>query len=228
MYVTAATSFRDHTNPIVFPMATGVRPEASSLRRLKAGQALFCEGDSADCVYQVVEGVVRTSKMLSNGRRQILAFGYPEDIVGLSHDQCYHSDCEAVSDTKLRVLRKNASSARFNFDVEICDQLLRHAAAEVSGMQDHFLMLGRKSAMEKIASFLLVLAQRTGTHTQGEVCVPLPMTRSDIADFLGLTVETVSRTLTKLKSGHVIRLPDHHSVCIRRMAALEDLADSNE
>ena len=226
MYVTSAKSITENVDfpaLMAFDDATG---KYSQIRSLQSGQSLFCEGDDAGLVYQVIEGVVRTCKVLRNGRRQILSFGYPGDIVGLSHDGFYHSDCDAVCDVKVQILRKNARGAIFDNDPDLADRLLRYAAAEVINMQEHFLMLGRKSASEKIASFLVALLDRVGVMQDSKTCFDLPMNRSDIADFLGLTIETVSRTLTKLRKAGIIDLPAPHRVCVCKVEALRNLVES--
>jgi len=107
MYVTSPISYLE-AEPVTTPYLAYDRDhDHCHLRNAEAGHSMFCEGDDADYVYEVVEGVVRTSKMLCDGRRQVLSFAYPGDIVGLSPDQIYHSDCDAVSNVKLRVFHKN-------------------------------------------------------------------------------------------------------------------------
>lgn len=228
MYVTSPINYlnAEPVNPAgLFAGETEIRSHVSTA---DAGHTLFCEGDDADFVYEVLEGVVRTSKVLCDGRRQVLTFAYPGDIVGLSHDQIYHSDCDAVSGVKVRVFRKNAYNASYQNEPGLCDQFMRYATAEVNNMQDHFLMLGRKSAVEKVASFLLVLLDRVGEKNGCCTCFDLPMSRSDIADFLGLTIETISRTLTRLRKENIIELPDPHRVCVTSVGGLRRLAESAE
>jgi len=228
MYVSAASDFSDATPGLRFDFDSSRFADIFQQRIFHDGQTLFREGDKSNCVYQIVEGVVRTSKLLVNGRRQILAFGYPGDLVGLSHDCRYHNDCEAIGEVKVKVLRTNACSACFDDDQETAQQLMRLAASEVCNMQDHFLMLGRKSAAEKMASFLLTVAHRAGRKDEKGIVLDLPMCRSDIADFLGLTIETVSRTLTKLRKERMIHLPDPHSVRITSIEKLRNLADRQD
>jgi len=198
----------------------------SSNKTLKAGKPLFHEGDKAELVYQIVEGIMRTSKLQANGKRQIISFGYPGDIVGLSPDQVYHYECEAILDVKLRAIRKNAGTTRYENEPAICDLFLHHAAVEMANMQEHFMMLGCKSATEKIASFLLSLGERYGERVENNICFKLPMKRADIADFLGVTIETVSRTMTKFRKAGMIHLADAHTVCIVDMAALKISAEA--
>ena len=225
MYVTSPINIFENAELLSTRFLAEDAARLSHISQIAAGQPLFCDGDDADYLYEILEGVVRTSKLLFDGRRQVLSFGYPGDIVGLSHDRVYHSDCEAVSDVKLRVHRKNAFSASFKTEPEFGRELLKFAAAEMKNMQEHFIMLGRKSATEKVASFLTALLDRVGETKNGKACFSLPMSRSDIADFLGLTIETISRTLTKLREDGVIELPSKNRVCVCKPQALRDLAE---
>lgn len=228
MYVTAPHNFLD-AEPVVNQLLLddGTHPN-SSVKTIAAGSMIFCEGDESHFVYEIIQGVVRTSKFLSDGRRQVISFGYPGDLIGISHDCRYHSDCDAVSNVKVRVHRKNACNAEADSDPAYCKKLLQQTAAEINSMQEHFMMLGRKSALEKVASFLNVLAQRVGAKEPGQICFDLPMSRMDIGDFLGLTVETVSRAFTRLRKSGVIELPNPHRVCVLQSEALTELAERDD
>ena len=228
MYVTFNKDANNSTTQIPLGLVNEGEILTTQIHTLKAGQPLFYEGDKSEFVYQVLEGLLRTTKVMANGRRQVLTFGYPDDIVGLSHDCCYHNDCEAVVPTKILVLKKNAYSINNGTDQVLFDRLLKLAACEVSNMQEHFMMLGRKSAIEKIASFLLAIGSRTGHVENGRIAFNLPMKRSDIADFLGLTIETVSRVLTQLRKDGLIDLKNPHEVSILKKNALCELADSDD
>ncbi len=225
MYVTSPINIFENAELISTPVLAAESDRLCHVTQLSDGHSLFHDGDEADFIYEILEGVVRTSKLLCDGRRQVLSFGYPGDIVGLSHDRLYHSDCEAVCDVKLRVHHKNAFNASFGKEPEFGSLLLRFAAAEMKNMQEHFIMLGRKSATEKVASFLVTLLDRVGEDRECMTCFSLPMSRSDIADFLGLTIETVSRTLTKLRLEGVIHLPNKQRVCVNKPNRLRELAE---
>ncbi len=228
MYVTAPHNFLDAAPVVNQQLLEDGRSSASNIKTIAAGSMIFCEGDDSQFVYEIIDGVVRTSKYLCDGRRQVISFGYPGDLIGISHDCHYHSDCDAVSDVKVRVHRKNACNAGAISDPVYCEKLLRQTAAEVNSMQEHFMMLGRKSALEKVASFLNVLVQRVGTKEPGQVCFDLPMSRADIGDFLGLTIETVSRAFTRLRKSGVIELPNPHRVCVLQSDVLADLAERDD
>lgn len=227
MYVTSPASIiRIPETATVQPIIRGTNTGAQIIP-MPSGRPLFRDGDDADHVYEIVEGVVRSSKLLLDGRRQVLSFGYPGDLVGISHDRIYHSDCDTVCPAKVRVYRKNAFNTSFDSDPEFYDRLLKYAAAEVNSMHEHFIMLGCKSATEKVASFLAAIMDRAGKRKEGGIYVNLPMCRSDIADFLGLSHETISRTLTRLREDGVIRLPKKYCVCVRKPSVLRAMAEES-
>ncbi len=198
----------------------------SAEARLKAGAYLFYEGDEVEWLYQVTSGVVRLTRLLCDGRRQVIAFGYPGDIVGFPAQGLHHTDCEALSETRLQPFRRSILENPES-DAKLHGDLLQAALREISCMQDHFMMLGRKSASEKLASFLCSLAERVGTDLGVYRSVTLPMSRSDIADFLGLTTETVSRTFTQLRKRKIIAIDNIHTIIIQGPTALLAISQGN-
>lgn len=215
MYVTIPT---ENAIPSTFiPLATTSPQNAEA--RLKPGAYLYFEGDDVEFLYQVTSGVVRLTRLLADGRRQVIAFGYPGDIVGFPSSGVHHTDCEALTPAQLQPFRRSALESGEG-DPKLHSALLQAALREISEMQDHFMMLGRKSANEKVASFLCVLAERFGADRGAYQSVTLPMSRSDIADFLGLTTETVSRTFTQLRKAKIIAIENIHTVIIQRPDAL--------
>ena len=203
------------------PLVTSAPQSAET--RLKAGAYLYYEGDEVEWLYQVTSGVLRLTRLLSDGRRQVIAFGYPGDIVGFPSANIHHTDCEALTEVRLQPFRRSALESGEG-DPQLHTALLQAALREISGMQDHFMMLGRKSASEKLASFLCVLAERVGTKLGEYLSVTLPMSRSDIADFLGLTTETVSRTFTQMRKSKIIAIDNIYTVVIQRPDALLGLS----
>jgi len=195
--------------------------------QIRAGNYLFYEGDEVSWLYQVTAGVLRQTRLLENGRRQVIAFGYPGDVVGFPANGCHHTDCDALVDTRLQPYRKSLLEHPEK-DVELHGELLQAALGEISAMQDHFMMLGRKSASERVASFLTVLAGRVGCCDDGVCKVDLPMRRADIADFLGLTTETVSRTLTQMRKSGIIKIENIHSIVVLKPAALTSLSQGGK
>lgn len=201
----------------VLPLTTA--PAVPAEAQLKANSYLFFEGDAVDWLYQVKSGVLRLTRLLENGRRQVIAFGYPGDIVGFPCDGLHHTDCEVLVDARLQPYRR-AALENGEGDPQLHQALLRAALNEISAMQDHFMMLGRKSALEKVASFLCVLSERVGVDQDDYREVALPMSRSDIADFLGLTTETVSRTLTQLRKSNIIAIKNIYTIVLQKPTAL--------
>lgn len=203
-----------------------LRPRIARQRTLtiKPGKHLFLEGDAADKIYEVATGVLRLTRIMEDGRRQVIAFGYPGDTVGFPSDGRYHTDCDALVPSTL-VVHRRADLETAKGDAALHQRLLRAALREISGMQDHFMMLGRKSSVEKLASFLLVLSDRVGAPLGDFDQVNLPMTRGDIADFLGLTTETVSRTFTQLRKSQIIAIDHINTVVILKPTALRSIAE---
>ncbi|MEH6739175.1 MAG: helix-turn-helix domain-containing protein [Sulfitobacter sp.] len=223
MYVTIPT---ENSSTFAFLPLCGTTTPQTIQTHLEPGAYLYYEGDEVEWLYQVTSGVVRLTRLLSDGRRQVIAFGYPGDIIGFPASGNHHTDCEALTDTYLQPYRRSILEGGAS-DPKLYSALLHAALNEISAMQDHFMMLGRKSANEKLSSFLCVLAARVGTDLGGSRSVNLPMSRSDIADFLGLTTETVSRTFTQLRNSKVITIENIHTVIIHRPTALLALSQGH-
>lgn len=182
-------------------------------------EEIFGEGDRATCFYKVLSGAVRTSKLLSDGRRQIDAFHLPGDIFGIETGDSHRFSAEALGDASIIVYRRCSLDSLSASDSAFHRQIVAAMMRSLERAQNHMLLLGRKSAMEKIATFLLDLSARLE-----EDQVDLPMSRTDIADHLGLTIETVSRSLTQLERQKVIALPAHRrSIVLRDKQALRRL-----
>lgn len=192
---------------------------------LPAGKALFYEGDHAVSVHNVISGVVRLSKLLPDGRRQITGFMFPGDFLGITLEDEHAFTAEAVTDAELC----RFSRGRFDDFVARQPRLERRlyalAAHELAAARQQLVLLGRKTASERIASFLLMLADRQRGLDGGESILHLPMSRTDIADYLGLRIETVSRELTALKSSRMVQFLSTHEVRLLDRAALEERAE---
>jgi len=203
--------------------ATSQVATQASLQRLQAGQQLFGEGEPADGIYEVATGIVRLYKLLPDGRRQIIGFLSAGHLLGLAHRENYVHTAEAVTMVTLHRYSRAGFDRLLDEVPGLARRLLSATSDELRAAQDQMLLLGRKSATEKIASFLLAMASlhsaRAGTDE-----VYIPMSRSDIADYLGLTVETVSRSLAKLKQDEVIGLPTPNRIALTDRARLEELA----
>jgi CRP/FNR family nitrogen fixation transcriptional regulator len=179
-------------------------------------QQIYGEGEPADLVYKVVSGAIRCFRVLADGRRQISEFYLPGDIFGVEAGLERRSSAEAVGDTILVVTRRSTLMIE---DENQGAKFWRLAIAELQRSREHVLTLGRRAAGERVASFLTDLAERTGAHDE----VELPMSRQDMADYLGLTIETVSRTLTQLQSQGLIEISSCRHVRLKAPEALDDM-----
>jgi CRP/FNR family nitrogen fixation transcriptional regulator len=179
---------------------------------------IYGESEPADYLYKVVSGTVRTYKVLSDGRRQIGAFYLPGDIFGLETGNEHTYSAEAITESKVLVVKRSALVALAERDNDVARQLWTLTGDELRRVQDHILLL-IKTAHERVAGFLLEMAERNSTGNS----VELPMSRQDIADYLGLTIETVSRTLTSLENAATIEVPTSRRIVLRNRSALTRL-----
>lgn len=164
-----------------------------------AGEEIYAQEEEADLIYQVIEGSVRTSRLLSDGRRQIGDFYYPDELFGMEAGDEHRFSAEALSDCTILVAKRSAVR-HCGDERERLEKLIWTATThELARTQEHLFMLGRKSACEKVASFLMLAAERV----RGDLTT-LVMSRQDMADYLGLTIETVSRMLSQLQSGGIV------------------------
>ncbi len=188
---------------------------------LTKGEELFAEGDDAEYFYQVVSGAIRSYKLLSDGRRQIDAFHLQGDIFGLEAGAEHRFSAEAVGNAMVVAFRRSRLATLSQQDPAFGEKVMSATLRNLQRAQDHMLLLGRKTAQEKIATFLLDMADRISDDDEH---FELPMQRSDIADHLGLTIETVSRTLTQFARGGLIRLlPAGRSIGLCNKTALRRL-----
>jgi CRP/FNR family transcriptional regulator, nitrogen fixation regulation protein len=176
---------------------------------------IYGENEAADYLYKVVSGTVRTYKVLNDGRRQIGGFYLPGEVFGLEYADEHTLSAEAMTDAKVLVIKRSALEALAARDASIARQLFALTGCELRRVQERIMLL-IKSAQERVASFLLEMA----AHGAAGNAIDLPMSRQDIADYLGLTIETVSRTLTSLESSAAIEVPTARRIVLRNPAAL--------
>jgi CRP/FNR family nitrogen fixation transcriptional regulator len=181
------------------PDALQTRIAASEFSYRK-GVEIYGEKEPADYVYQVISGAVRTYKLLSDGRRQIGAFHLVGDVFGLENSNVHRFTAEAIVGTRLRLVKRRSLENVAEHDVLVSNNLLSLTTSNLQHAEDHMLLLGRKSALERVATFLLEMDRRL---TAANI-IALPMCRRDIADYLGLTLETVSRALSQLQHRHIL------------------------
>ena len=171
------------------------------------------EDDPADHVYEVVSGTVCTSKMLRAGRRQIAGFYFAGDILGLESAKKHSVAVEAITNAQVRICKKRALTALASSNLEVADRLLALTTRELARKQDHLLLLLSTTAEERIIRFLIDMVQR-GSPREDNL-INLPMARRDIADYLGLTLETVSRVLWDFERRGAIEISGRHSIVLR-------------
>lgn len=210
-----------------------IPPSPSSLKSLFAAQvaeryspprAIFWEGDPATHVFHLLEGCLRVYRTMEDGRRAILCFSYAGDLLCLSACENYLFTAEAVTPIRFRRLSRH----RFNDLVEeranLRFQLHAEVGREMKASQDQIIRLGRTAAEERVATFLLNVAQRADACMMAPVEVEVPFGRLDIADYLGLTVETISREISKLKHDGLISMNGPHRIVLQHLRGLREIA----
>ena len=189
------------------PLADEDLPGLASIRsivRYPAGAILFNEGARARHVFSVSEGTIQVFRLLPDGRRQITGFFFAGDFLGLSNSGRYGYGAVTVVETAVCRFPRTALEEMIERSPKAASHLLALARDEIAAAQDHIVLLGRKTARERLASLLLLLAERIAQRDGGIDHVIVPMSRSDIGDYLGLTSETVSRVMSQLKQDGVI------------------------
>jgi len=190
-------------------------PIGISVRRA-AGEEIFAEGEDAETVYQVLSGTVRTYRLLGDGRRHVCDFHVPGDVLGLEATNAYCCSAEGMTDVVLHAIPLRTLRRLSADDAALGQQLLSLAAGGLQRSQNHASMLARLGATERVAAFLCDFARRFDAIDE----LTLPMTRQDIADYLGLTIHTVSRTLSQLQEQGLIDARASRRVRLRRQADL--------
>ena len=211
----AITSAAAPTQPTEDFASIGVRMHYA------AGEEIYAQDEEADMIYRVVRGAVRTTRLLSDGRRQIGDFYYAGDLVGLEAGPVHRFSAEALGGCEILIIRKSALKLYGEEGVKIERMIWSETARELQRTQEHVMLLGRKSACEKVASFLLDMANRF----RGEVA-ELPMGRQDMADYLGLTIETVSRMVTQLQAEGLVRFLGCRKFEVRNPVGLAYLVEA--
>ncbi len=193
----------------------------------ESGRNIFDEGEASDHLFNVTQGTIRIYKLLADGRRQVTGFLFAGDFLGLASEAAYAYSAETVTETKVCRFRRGQLDDLLQKYPQMERRLLVIAGHELAEAQEQMLLLGRKTAKERIASFLLVLSRRAKQAGRSEDPVSVPMSRTDIADYLGLTTETVSRTFTKLKTEGLITLLPGNRVALSDREALSEIAEGD-
>jgi len=193
--------------------------------RFARNATIFNDGDDADYSYRLISGTVRLCKLMSDGRRQIAEFPVAGDFFGLEWLDTHAFTAEALTDViAVRYLRSRLDRlGRERGDVQ--RSLMTRLSHDLWAAQNHLVMLGRQTARERVVSFILALAERAGATGGGTLDVP--MSRQDIADYLGLTIETVCRTISDLKRQRLIDVPNRTEIVVRDIEKLRDIAEGD-
>jgi CRP/FNR family transcriptional regulator, anaerobic regulatory protein len=198
-------------------------PHQPGLRKVAANETLWCEGEERSHIFIVRSGAICFSRMLPDGRRIVLGFAYPGDIIGIGSD-FHHCDAQTVQATRLEAI----PAASFKRAVVDDPGLGKQATAAVNQALDaayqHVVVISKLSANERLASFLMALSSRNEAHGLSPLSVVLPMRRVDIADYLGLTIETVSRTFTIFKNAGLIAMDQANIIVFKDIRKLRTLA----
>jgi CRP/FNR family nitrogen fixation transcriptional regulator len=182
-------------------------------------EEIYGEDERAEYVYQIIRGAVRTYKLTSDGRRQIGAFHLPGDVFGLESGTNHRLAAEAIIDTTVRLVKRSSLEHAANDNVQVARKLWGITAGELRHAENHMLLLGRKSAMERVANFLLEMDRRLAVAGM----MALPMCRRDIGDYLGLTLETVSRALSQLHGEGVLGFSGARQIVLRNRQRLRNM-----
>jgi len=208
------------------PRLSDVNHIGSQLR-VARGDAIFQAGDAADNCYYVVKGVVRLTRLLLDGRRHVADFRVSGDLLAFDSDEAYDVTAEAVTDVTLVRYRRREIDQLTRQSSKLQTELLQITRMDVLRLQNRILQLGCQTAKERLASFLVGLADRGDEEAEDGCSIELPMTRQDIGDYLGLTVETISRTLGELKRDGAIRVVNRSTILLDDVEGLRLMAEGD-
>ena len=206
------------------------RDEVDALGRIaihknyRSGDTIFEYGDDIRRFGNIIEGTVKLAKLMADGRQQIIGFLFPGDFIGKLFSERHSCYVEAVTDVHLCTFAQTDLNRIMAEHPELSQRLFFNCTRSLEQAEEWMLLLGRKTALEKLASFIVLLSNRNAERNRDRDLIQLPMSRGDIADFLGLTIETVSRQITNLKTEQYIRLESGNNVAILNRPLLESLA----
>lgn len=202
--------------------------EESERMSLPARATVFREGDPAGKVYTLMEGTAKLTRLLPDGKQQVVGFRFAGDIIGYTTKQRYPFDAELLTDARLCRLERSRLDNLLTRYPMLERRLLDLCVQELGATQEQLVTVGRRTAEARVAAFLLSLIEARRRRGAVGRMLEMPMTRADIADFLGLTLETVSRTLTAFRRRGWIREPAHQRVELINLGALSGLAEGTE
>ena len=184
-------------------------------------EEIFGDGEETQFIYKVVTGAVRTSKIMRDGRRQIGRFYLPGEFFGLELGEQHHLTAEAIADSKILLFKRRQIEAMAQRNMDAAREMWLMTADHLRQAEDHLLLLGRKTALERLAAFLIEMDLRHDNSGLFE----LPMSRRDIADYLGLTLETVSRGFSELQKQRALELDGARHVVLRNRSLLDTMSE---
>jgi CRP/FNR family transcriptional regulator, anaerobic regulatory protein len=194
---------------------------------LPARAYVFREGDPAGRIYTLIEGMAKLTRLLPDGKQQVVGFRFPGDVIGYTTRPDYPFDAELLTDARMcRLDRKRLDGLLRRYPL-LERRMLDLCVQELAATQEQLVTVGRRSAEARVAAFLLSLVDACHRRGQSETLLEMPMTRADIADFLGLTLETVSRSLTAFRKRGWIREPAHQRMELLNLEALSALAEGS-
>ena len=199
----------------------------ASLVRFRRGTTIYREGDPADSIYNIVKGVVKTFQTAADGTRRILAFLFADDLLGLTEEGVYVNQAEAVTEVTAYWLPLNALEDLVRNDPALDYPLLLKLSHELREAQRHGLLLARHDALGRVAMFIGMLERLRQARGSGDTEIFLPMSRSDIADYAGLSLAAISRTFRALVSRNIIRFSDRRHLQIVDRGRFEDLVSQS-
>lgn len=206
------TEIRQADGPVAGVLGAKALPAIGPRMSFDRDEEIFGEGESSDYIYRIIEGVVRTCRFLGDGRRQIDEFHLAGEYFGLEASETHRCSAEALGGpVTVLLIRRHTLNEIAAHDADVAGRLLELTMSCLQRAQRHVAVLGRKGASERVAAFLLDFAERAGATS----FVDLPVTRQEIADYLGLTIETVSRTFSQFEADGLIGLPDRRRVLVR-------------
>ena len=198
-------------------------------QRVSKGQTLVWEGDDSIIVANVIGGILKVSMSIADGREQIVGVVFPGDFIGRPFGQKSPYSVTALGDAELCIFSRSNFDSFARNHPELEHKLLQRTLEELDRAREWMLLLGKKAADERSATLLLEMSSRLGEKGCSDVqdgldSFELPLDRQQMGDLLGLTIETVSRQLSRLKADGIIALPDRRMVAIQDRARLEDIA----
>ena len=223
-------SGRHNIDAAIYSQGVGFPPDdylcnaLGTVQRNVAKECLIWEGDDADAVFKVKSGTLCIYRLMSDGRRQVSRFCRAGQYLGLTAGDVYPYNAEVVSDVELVRIRRRDFDEEVERDHVLQKFMLGQVTEELRTAQRQLVLLGRKSAIEKVASFLLEFGQPAESKS-GSAHIAIPMTRVDIADHLGLTHETVCRAFAQMRKEGIISIPDPHLIEVHDLESLEDVAE---